>query len=328
MTPTPIFKDHTGKWREVNPFEKYQTNVLGDSTWKHTAEYNDFEQSITYHEFPSAPSVKPGEVVEAYLQWQSKPKEDNFEWEGDRDWQTLPIEDNTEVDMEDYTGFDDFTDHVSWGFITRQIWVAANQSTSEEQPKEMAIVKKVRTLVEDTTDYVGDFFGAIHKQYDGEKAYEVKDFKNSDTRLSLLKIDDKTVAMVIENRTEFNHCEYIFCQDQSPSAPKVEESDFKLTAEDIVAQMREEMVFKISDVTVPYIVEAIEQYATLKTSQLQSELNGLLILQDQLSATYNDMVSQLDGKEKEIEGLGQQLDEYKSSLKALVQEVIEQTKKY
>lgn len=49
------------------------------------------------------------------------------------------------------------------------------------------------------------------------------------------------------------------------------------------------------------------QYATLKASALQS------LLED---------------KEKEIESLTQQLEEYKSSLKALVEEIINQTKKY
>jgi hypothetical protein len=75
----------------------------------------------------------------------------------------------------------------------------------------MSIVERVRTQVEDHTDYVSDFFIKVAETLTDEKKWiEVQDFTNSDTRLSLLKVDDKTIATVIETRTEFNHCEYIF----------------------------------------------------------------------------------------------------------------------
>ncbi|HTJ53320.1 MAG TPA: hypothetical protein VL443_27885 [Cyclobacteriaceae bacterium] len=70
----PIFKDHTGRWREQNP--KKDQKFFCDS-WNQVAkcapgqncdcrEYEQFEQSIQYHEFPNPPEVKPGEVVLAY----------------------------------------------------------------------------------------------------------------------------------------------------------------------------------------------------------------------------------------------------------------------
>ncbi len=71
-----------------------------------------------------------------------------------------------------------------------------------------ALVTQIRAHVGEGGDIVGDFFGEIHKEY-GDKPYiEVRDFENSDSRLSTLIVDDKLVASVIEIRTAFNHCEY------------------------------------------------------------------------------------------------------------------------
>lgn len=58
-------------------------------------------------------------------------------------------------------------------------------------------------------DVVGDYFGEIHKNYEGDPKCEVQEFNNSETRLSLLKIDNKTQAFVIEARSEFNDLEFI-----------------------------------------------------------------------------------------------------------------------
>jgi len=107
MNPTPIFKDHTGRWRPVNPHSPGHlvSNELAPGYEENPA-YVEFEQSIQYHKFPNAPEVKPGEVVMAYLQWQFYNKYGEY-------WT-----DCSQKTAEDYCN----------GQETRQIWVAANQS--------------------------------------------------------------------------------------------------------------------------------------------------------------------------------------------------------
>jgi hypothetical protein len=58
-------------------------------------------------------------------------------------------------------------------------------------------------------DVVGDYFAEIHKNYKGDPKREVQEFNNSETRLSLLKIDNRTQAFVIETRSDFNDLEFI-----------------------------------------------------------------------------------------------------------------------
>ena len=41
-------------------------------------------------------------------------------------------------------------------------------------------------------DVVGNYFGEIHKNYEGDLKCEVQEFNDSGTRLSLLKVDNRT----------------------------------------------------------------------------------------------------------------------------------------
>lgn len=59
-------------------------------------------------------------------------------------------------------------------------------------------------------DIVGEYFGEIHKKYEGKKWIETETFLNSNTRLTILTVDNRTVAFVIEKRTEFNDIEFIY----------------------------------------------------------------------------------------------------------------------
>lgn len=55
-------------------------------------------------------------------------------------------------------------------------------------------------------DIVGEYFASINI---GNAVAEVKEFKNSDTRLSLMKVNNRVKAFVIETRTEFNDLEFV-----------------------------------------------------------------------------------------------------------------------
>lgn len=130
-------------------------------------------------------------------------------WECEKVWQGSDNHKDWEITNDEDSAYD--------FLYFREVYrvVLPTQTDVKETVEEMPIVNAVRTLVEDHTDYVGDWFYQINKEYQGLPLYETKDFNNSDTRLSLLKKDDKTVAVVIETRTAFNHCEYIFCKKQS-----------------------------------------------------------------------------------------------------------------
>lgn len=86
--------------------------------------------------------------------------------------------------------------------------VEGKQSVSVED--KMQIVDRVRTMVEDMQDRVSEFFIEVAKEYTGNPLCEVKTYNQTDDRLSILKIDDRTVATVIESRTDFNNVEWIF----------------------------------------------------------------------------------------------------------------------
>lgn len=59
-------------------------------------------------------------------------------------------------------------------------------------------------------DVVGEYFGEVYKEFPGDPICEVQEFKNSETRLSLLKVNNRVKAFVIECRTEYNDLEFIF----------------------------------------------------------------------------------------------------------------------
>lgn len=58
-------------------------------------------------------------------------------------------------------------------------------------------------------DFVGEYFETIHKNYQGDPKAEVENYDNTNTRLSLLKHDNRIKAFVIENRTAFNNIEFV-----------------------------------------------------------------------------------------------------------------------
>lgn len=123
MKPTPIFKDHTGQWRPVNPY---------DVEDRHTFPFWDrFEQYIQYHDFPNPPEVKPGEVVMARLQWQyygHKTGGAGPFW--------LDVEEDEYKLYKSYEHFKSFYENHRWGKTeTRQIWVAVTDSAKEEEAK-------------------------------------------------------------------------------------------------------------------------------------------------------------------------------------------------
>jgi hypothetical protein len=110
MQIVPIFKDHTGGWRPENPINLISgipICIAPDderiALAKQQRKYDEFEQSITYHDFPNEPITKPGEVVMAYLQWQYKA---SFETE----WRNLEGELFSEAIKKD-------------NYPTRQIWI-------------------------------------------------------------------------------------------------------------------------------------------------------------------------------------------------------------
>lgn len=63
---TILITAKNGKARPKNPFDEYQTNVVGDSTWKRTQEWKDFESAVQWHD---CPGCEDGEYT-AVLQWQ------------------------------------------------------------------------------------------------------------------------------------------------------------------------------------------------------------------------------------------------------------------
>jgi len=60
-------------------------------------------------------------------------------------------------------------------------------------------------------DIVGEFFKSVYEAMNKPDhcLVEVKDFRNSDTRLSILWYNNKAKAFVIESRTEFNNINII-----------------------------------------------------------------------------------------------------------------------
>lgn len=69
---------------------------------------------------------------------------------------------------------------------------------------------RARFQVESGIDHAGKYFEEIHKQFASEnKLIECQQYNNTDTQVSLLWVDDKIAAFVIEARSAFNHVEVI-----------------------------------------------------------------------------------------------------------------------
>lgn len=80
--------------------------------------------------------------------------------------------------------------------------------------KEMAIVDARKHAIDNGSggDHVSEYFIKVASKYNGNPLVDVRHYENSNDRLSILKIDDKTVAYVAETRTEFNHVEFVFSE--------------------------------------------------------------------------------------------------------------------
>lgn len=69
---------------------------------------------------------------------------------------------------------------------------------------------RARFQVESGIDHAGTYFGKIHKQFTSEnKLVEFQQYNNTDSQISLLWVDDKIAAFVIEARSAFNHVEVV-----------------------------------------------------------------------------------------------------------------------
>lgn len=62
------------------------------------------------------------------------------------------------------------------------------------------------------TDIVGNFFYEIRKGKDMSVNIVIRDCMKSNDRLSMLILDNKMIACVIERRTEFNDLEFTLIQ--------------------------------------------------------------------------------------------------------------------
>jgi hypothetical protein len=58
-------------------------------------------------------------------------------------------------------------------------------------------------------DVAGKYFEKCHSNYHIDPRVEVKEFTNSDTRLSLMWVNNRVHAFVIETRTAFNDIQFI-----------------------------------------------------------------------------------------------------------------------
>lgn len=85
-------------------------------------------------------------------------------------------------------------------------------------------------------DIAGEFFKSVYDKCPDDRKWtiEIQQFKNSDTQLNTLRMDNRVRAFYIETRTDFNDIEYITgevlnepIQEQSIPLSKVfEYSDF------------------------------------------------------------------------------------------------------
>jgi len=60
-----------------------------------------------------------------------------------------------------------------------------------------------------TEDVAGNFMEKISKRIKGKLYIEVQEFENKNARMTLLKVENRTKALVVEIRTEFNNVEFI-----------------------------------------------------------------------------------------------------------------------
>lgn len=114
--------------------------------------------------------------------------------------------------------YDDFMAGENTGYMLREVSRIYRSIETVEAVKEvdMTIVNKVRTQVDEGQDLVYPYLKDVYDKIGGGKfSVDIRDYKNSNDRLTILKVDDKTIVSVIETRTEFNHVEYVFAQWQA-----------------------------------------------------------------------------------------------------------------
>lgn len=177
MTPTPIYRDHTG-WREKNPHHKpkYIDQVPYIESESNKL-WLKFERSVKYFEFPSAPDVELGVVVMAELRWQyygCKTGGSGPFW--------LDVKEDEYRLYKSYEHFKSFYENHRWGKTeTRQIWVLSEQETKEEQPKEIWQMKQrsYRKLFDWVDAHEYDY--NLHKNF--EEFSVVHDAMGYDTRI-------------------------------------------------------------------------------------------------------------------------------------------------
>lgn len=184
--------------RPVNPNQRYKPVLYEFGMVKeNNYEWDDFEQTVQHYSIHSPNPIKGefwGEVV-----WQI---------ETTKKWSTI-----TDAEYEIYKNSNAvLRQAVQPVPVNGEEKVQSKLSVEEaaEHPLEMQIVNRVRTMVEDMQDRVSEFFIEVAKEYTGNPMCEVKTYNQTDDRLSILKIDDRTVATVIESRTDFNNVEWIF----------------------------------------------------------------------------------------------------------------------
>lgn len=122
--------------REVNPNEKYQTNIVGDSTWKTTGEWKDFERIVTYH---PAPGCEESDGVEGELVWQYLTSDTPEDWkpeDGDpRKWVNWEYSEIHFIkDFEQLCIY--YHDSVN-----RQIWIVPSQKVELKE-----VIRKVQIV--------------------------------------------------------------------------------------------------------------------------------------------------------------------------------------
>jgi len=71
-------------------------------------------------------------------------------------------------------------------------------------------VKSAFRQTDEPEEIAGEYFESVYKKYRGNPGVEVQDFENKNARVTLLKVDNRTKAFVIETRTEYNNIEYVY----------------------------------------------------------------------------------------------------------------------
>lgn len=247
--PTPIYKDHTGQWREQNPNFKSGGR---DKEIEETKAWHAFEQSITYHPFPDAPETKQGEVVMARLQWQCQESRDKDEWS----------EISEGLTSDDYMP----------GY-TRQIWVAVTDSAKEEEEKELVIDNLTAKLIN-----AAKYGYVFHQTTQFPELSFNEGCRNN--FLQYLQAFESPSATKVESAEEEQSYK-VKIQKDIVTFKEVESNNGYSLISGINNKTAIETLVEFTGKEATYlhdknrIIMAMEQYATLQTSSLQRENDKL-----------------------------------------------------